>query len=100
MDIFFLGGGGGIRTLEAREGLAVFKTTGINHYPTPPNSAYLRTCFGLLLPTILKYFTISVNRSIFTLRPLRINARIPSWHRVVATVSRNGREKLTNAILG
>jgi len=34
--VIFLGGGGEIRTLEAREGLAVFKTTGINHYPTPP----------------------------------------------------------------
>ena len=30
------GGGGGIRTHEALADLAVFKTTGINHYPTPP----------------------------------------------------------------
>ncbi len=34
----YRGGGGEIRTLETLAGLAVFKTTGINHYPTPPNS--------------------------------------------------------------
>jgi hypothetical protein len=30
------GGGGGIRTLETVSGLAVFKTTALNHYATPP----------------------------------------------------------------
>ncbi len=33
------GGGGEIRTLEIREDLSVFKTDGINRYPTPPGSA-------------------------------------------------------------
>jgi hypothetical protein len=33
---FYFGGGGGIRTLETVSGLAVFKTTALNHYATPP----------------------------------------------------------------
>jgi hypothetical protein len=31
------GGGGGIRTHETLSGLTVFKTAGVNHFPTPPN---------------------------------------------------------------
>jgi hypothetical protein len=30
------GGGGGIRTHETLSGLTVFKTAGVNHFPTPP----------------------------------------------------------------
>ena len=30
--------------------LAVFKTAGINHYPTPPKSLKRLKCFGLLVP--------------------------------------------------
>ena len=38
------GGGGGIRTHETLSGLTVFKTAGVNHFPTPPGLivAYLR----------------------------------------------------------
>jgi hypothetical protein len=32
-----VGGGGGIRTHETLSGLTVFKTAGVNHFPTPPN---------------------------------------------------------------
>ena len=31
------GGGGGIRTHETLSGLTVFKTAGVNRFPTPPN---------------------------------------------------------------
>jgi site-specific recombinase XerD len=34
---YFDGGGGGIRTHETLSGLTVFKTAGVNHFPTPPN---------------------------------------------------------------
>jgi hypothetical protein len=30
------GGGGGIRTHETLSGLTVFKTAGVNRFPTPP----------------------------------------------------------------
>jgi hypothetical protein len=37
------GGGGGIRTHETLSGLTVFKTAGVNRFPTPPaNSVYLQ----------------------------------------------------------
>jgi hypothetical protein len=32
-----LGGGGGIRTHETLSGLTVFKTAGVNRFPTPPS---------------------------------------------------------------
>src|SRR5579864_3860587 len=32
----FYGGGGGIRTHETLSGLTVFKTAGVNRFPTPP----------------------------------------------------------------
>jgi hypothetical protein len=38
------GGGGGIRTHETLSGLTVFKTAGVNHFPTPP----LKTAFLML----------------------------------------------------
>ena len=55
----------------------VFKTGALDHYATPPNMLYRRRCFALLLPTILKYLSISVNRSILTARPPRITESIP-----------------------
>jgi hypothetical protein len=37
------GGGGGIRTHETLSGLTVFKTAGVNRFPTPPaGSVYLQ----------------------------------------------------------
>jgi hypothetical protein len=38
------GGGGGIRTHETLSGLTVFKTAGVNRFPTPP-------FFSLLAPS-------------------------------------------------
>jgi hypothetical protein len=34
------GGGGGIRTHETLSGLTVFKTAGVNRFPTPPNLSF------------------------------------------------------------
>ena len=39
------GGGGGIRTHETLSGLTVFKTAGVNHFPTPP--FFFTTCYIL-----------------------------------------------------
>ena len=34
--LILAGGGGGIRTHETLSGLTVFKTAGVNRFPTPP----------------------------------------------------------------
>jgi hypothetical protein len=39
------GGGGGIRTHETLSGLTVFKTAGVNRFPTPP--FFFTTCYIL-----------------------------------------------------
>ena len=53
------GGGGEIRTLETVAGLAVFKTTGINHYPTPPKYDYRFRCLVLLLQSTFVYLPLA-----------------------------------------
>ncbi len=38
LTVNFDGGGGGIRTHETLSGLTVFKTAGVNRFPTPPST--------------------------------------------------------------
>ena len=40
-ELFLIGGGGGIRTLETRKGLLVFKTSAFSRSATPPRQSVI-----------------------------------------------------------
>jgi hypothetical protein len=61
------GGGGGIRTHETLSGLTVFKTAGVNRFPTPPaNSVYLQV---VTVPTTNEKTAVSMFRYISCVAP-------------------------------